>query len=181
MALSGAETGKRNPQYASRFIDTLGTGLGSINMVVDGSLAGGGPIEFFVTCPAGKKLELSMMSIFIEDSAMTADAYGGIANGLTNGITGFVDKVGVGRIPLFEQLPVRTNGDWAAYCTYQLSAYGSGNENLRFTYDFQAEGPGMILYPGDSGGLIIADDMDGLNKQVCRFGMTSYDYHETVI
>lgn len=179
MALSGAYgTRGVNPTFASRFLDTVGDGTGSVDMAVDGSVT---PVEFKVICPPDKLLIGNMFAVLIEDTGVTAENYGGIVGGLTNGVTGYILKADSTLIPWFAQLPVRQNSDWTAYCDSTRSGYGAGSDALRFVYDFQREGPGLALYPGDEGGLIINDDCTTLIKHHCRFGMTQYDYNVPVI
>jgi len=176
MALSGSIHGHRNPQFHSTFLDTVGDGTGSISMNVDGSVT---PVDFKLICPEGKKLIGFSFHVLVEDGGVWgANKYGGLA-AMVNGITGYIKKADETVIPWFAQRPVKEISDWIAYChNYQHIELGIGDQTMTFTYDFRAEGPGLTLYPGDEGGLTISDDLTDLTDHVCRFGVTSYDYHE---
>lgn len=174
MALSGATGGLTNPQFASRFLDTVGDGTGSIHMNVDGSVT---PVEFKIICPPQKKLIGYSFSVMVGGAGnWEIGSYGGIEVGLPNGILGFIDRVGEARQLWFAQLPVQTNADWLAYCSYEQMEWSLDYDAARYTYDFRAEGPGLVLYPGDVGGLIMNDNLTSLTDHVCRFGITEYDY-----
>jgi len=172
MAISGARGGERNPEFYTRFLDTIGDGTGSIDMNIDGSVT---PVDFMVTCPPNRKIKGFSFAIIIKDLDVWGDdRYGGL-DPLPNGVTGFLQRVGEPRQDWFAQLPVRTNTDWLTYC--HASTNSQFEKSVRFEYDFRKEGPGLHLYPGDYGGISINDDLTLLDGHFCRFGMTIYDYH----
>lgn len=156
---------------ASRFMDTVGDGTGSIDMNVNGSVT---PVTFKVTAAANELLIVNRAIIFIKDSgSLDADSYGnGLA--LTNGITGSVIKSDATEIPMFGQHPVKTNGDWAAYC-YDIAdhSFGIGDSILSARYTFTRDGGPIGLMPGDSLEVYINDDLTGLTGHHIRLGMVS--------
>ena len=163
--------------FATRFMDSVGDGSGSIELNVNGSIT---PVIFRIKPEAGEILYLSRLLWYLRDTG-TLDS-GGFGNGveLTNGIDfGFYS--GEVRYPQqFE--PIKTNGGWAKYCGPDVVplTFGSGDEILSCRYSFykdvdnqRNELPWLAESRDEEFRLIISDDLTGINELHCRIGMFS--------
>lgn len=169
--------------FATRFMDSVGDGSGSIELNVDGSTT---PVIFKIKPAPGEILYLSRLLWYLRDSG-SLDS-GGFGNGaeLTNGIDfGFYFDVGLpseGRYPQqFE--PITTNGGWAKYCGPDVVplTFGGGDEILSCRYSFykdtaivdRTELPWLAHDRLEEFWLIVSDDLTGINELHCRIGMFS--------
>ena len=157
--------------YATRFMDIVGDGSGSIDMHVNGAVI---PVEFKVTATAKQVLLLERIIIYIKDTgAMDSGKYG---NGLvlTNGIHLKVVRTDATEEVLTVQKPILINADWAAYChDLSVHSFGLGDNVLTARWTFNKDGAAIKLAPGDSLVCVIADDLTALTGHKIRVGMTS--------
>lgn len=157
--------------HAARFADTVGDGSGSINANVDGSVT---PVDFMVTAAEKEILVLHRLIVTIVDTApMDSGAYGNNLT-LTNGIKIYC-KTALGvETERTAQHAILTNAAWGAYCyDVQNINWGAGAEQVTCRYTFDNDGESLILNPGESYIIRIADDLTGLIGHHFRLGMTS--------
>lgn len=156
--------------WASRFLDTVGDGSGSIEARVDGSDT---PVDFHYAVPEGKILLIDRLIVWIRDAGtFDADKYGNRLV-LTNGIIGGrTDESGT-FIPRTTQLPVRTNSDWPAYSfSFQYIPIGVGDNVAVAEYSYNKDGGPLVFHGGTSYTLRIADNLLELTGHRFRIGCT---------
>lgn len=155
-------------QWASRFLDLVGDGTGSIEANLDAS---GTPIDFHYTVPEGKILLVDRLIVWIRDSGtFDANLYG---NGLTltNGIVaGITDPEGNFNLRT-NQLPVRTNSDWPAYSfDFQYIDIGVGDNVAVAQYPYERDGASLVVRENHKYTLRIADNLTHLTGHRFRIG-----------
>ena len=146
----------------SRFLDTVGDGSGNKNASVDGSAT---PVEF--KFDGFGIIELTRLIVFIRDSGpITAEGYGAIVGGsLTNGIDVEVWKDGSLHVSLFDNIPVKSNADWARTCfDVAVSSFGSGDNYARAQWILTQGSRSLRLASGDQVIIRINDDLSGLKE-----------------
>ena len=159
---------------ASRFLDALGTGLGSINMNVNGSVT---PQEFKVTAADDELLEIKRLIFFVRDDRGFDAAGFGAGVALANGIEIYKEFDNGDTINLMTQKSIKTNCDFAAYCyDVTLWEFGLGDEFLAARYTFTKDGASIILRPGDSVVCQINDNCSAINEMHMKLGMVSSKY-----
>lgn len=168
--------------FATRFMDTVGDGSGSIDLNVNGSVT---PVTFKITPAPGEILYMSRLLWYLRDTG-SLDS-GGFGNGaaLTNGIDfGFYYDVGLPSEDRYPQQlePIKTNGGWAKYCGPDVVtlSFGQGDEILSCRYSFykdtgleKTEMPWLAGDRLEEFRLIVQDDLTGINECHCRIGMFS--------
>lgn len=140
----------------------------------DGGL---GSRDFIIAPPANEVYELARVLVYIEDTVgVSAEKYGNITAGLTNGIT-FIHKNGGVEYDLMDGDVIKSNADWARECyDAQLLAWGSGNQMVTVRWTFSKSGIPIKL-EGDQGDQLIVrinDDLSGLVAHYFRFQGTKY-------
>ncbi len=163
------ESKRRYGTWASRFMDTVGDGSGSIDAVVDGSST---PVDFHYLVPAGKVALVDRLIIWVKDSGGFDVANYGNGVVLTNGmLDGVTDPAGV--FQHSGDLAVKTNGDWASLCydvTYH--SFGQGDNILVARYSFFKDGSSIMVPAGYKFTIRIQDALAGLTGHRFRLGAT---------
>lgn len=165
-----SELASRGTQ-ASRFMDTVGDGTGSIDMNVNGAIT---PVRFFLRTLVGHVALLYRQIVHLTDTG-SIDS-GGFGNGmsLTNGIEigrwSFTANDWLGP-RLTEQLPITTNTLWAGYgFDLDHNKWGLGDESLTSRFSFFKDG-GPILIGDNCGWAVeINDDLTSLSSFHIRIG-----------
>lgn len=131
---------------------------GSEQQTVDGSVT---PVEFSYTVPVGKKLILSRMLIYIEDStAFSSTVFAGLASALTNGW-----EMSVNGTVLFT---AKNNWQLAIHM-YDVTGnaiFGKTNQTLigRFSFSrFVGGANGITIRAGEDIATIVNDDLTGID------------------
>ena len=149
----------------SRYLDTAGNGTGTKEATGDYSVtAEGFYIEPSPNVDMGN-LQIARIIVFIEDSQnWSANGYGDITAGLTNGIELKVfnedDSVAA---DLTDGIPIKSNADWHSKChdvTY--TSYGVGNDFLSVRWTFTKAGKPITLGYGERLEVMLNDDLTGL-------------------
>jgi len=126
-------------------LSTGGDGTGVVNAT--GTYTPGSPGRFYLQPAAGTVVALHRIMPFLRDSAMLADRYGNIANGLTNGVLLKVFRDGVEELDLFDGVPVKTNAGWGHFM-YDISfttSLGAGDVFMAGRYTMSKFGGPLIL------------------------------------
>lgn len=156
-------------KWASRFLDTVGDGSGSIEADIDGETV---PTVFKYSVPEGKILLVDRLVVWIRDfGAFDAEKYG---NGLTLSagiIGGSVDNKTNVFTPRTTQLPVKSNSDWPAYAfDFTYIPIGTGDNVAVAQYVYENDGAPLVFYGGTGYGIKIADNLSGLTGHRFRIG-----------
>ena len=148
-----------------QFLDRVGNGGNDINMNVDGSVT---PQVFKLLCPTNFTIQLTSISVFIQDaSKFKTDTYGKLAT-LTNGIK-LEYLRGTAIIDATSQLPIRSSSDWLAYAfNSAVTDFGGGQEILALEYNLEYHGRSIKMSPGDEFRAIVRDDLTGLTKHYIK-------------
>jgi len=140
---------------STRILDTVGDASGSIDMRVDGSVT---DAHFFLTVPEGHTYLLSSLTIFVQDSPLSATGFGGgaaLTNGLDFGIT--IDSVFTTRIP---QRTIKTNSDFATFGLDIRPFIGVGTDAYSAHVNFEESYGGRIkLVAGMSYTVVVQDNL----------------------
>lgn len=160
-----------NGRWASRFLDTVGDGTGSINMAVNGAST---PVVFKYTAPEGYRAIINRIIIAIKDSGSIDSGLYGNGEALDNGVTfGIIDKNGVLIDDMTYQLPIKVNTDYQSYChDVTLSSFGSGDSTLTARYTFTKDGAPITIESGNSYAFFINDNLFDLSFHTVRVGAT---------
>jgi hypothetical protein len=113
---------------------------------------------------------VARLLITIEDNTnFIAEGYGGIAGGLTNGLSLSVWSNGAFDFELTHSShPIKANVDWASYCyDFNYSAFGSGNNYANIRWTLERAGSPVKLK---------ADDNDWLQVRVSDTLSTLVDH-----
>lgn len=145
-----------------RYLDTVGDGSGIKSADVNGS---GTQVDFKITCPEGKLLELQRMIVYVTDvGKLQVDKYGKDIV-MTNGITCEVrDPLGAPLIDMFDGIPVKTNMDWSAICYDTLITNGGTQDvsSMSVRWTFSETGQRLALRSGESLVVTINDNLSAL-------------------
>lgn len=140
---------------STRILDDVGDASGSIDMRVNGSITA---VPFLLTVPAGHTYLLVSLTVFIQDSPLSATGFGGgsaLTNGLDFGIT--FDSVFTTRIP---QKPVKSNSDLATFGLTINTFIGTGTDAFSAKVAFKESYGGHIkLEAGFSYTIMVQDDL----------------------
>jgi hypothetical protein len=145
--------------YFSEFASLDGSG------VTFSAIGASSATESYIIEAAGQGLDLARMIVTIEDAAVAADDYGGIASGLDNGIeVRHEDSSGnVLENITMPAVPVVKNVDWAAYCyDGEPRTFGAGNNYFQARWTFTKAGLPLRMAAGDIIRIIIRDGLTGL-------------------
>ena len=148
----------------SRFLDTNFDGTGTKNAVGNYS----GVEEKFGIQPATNQVyAIERMIVSIGDaSGVRADRYGGLAGGLSNGISLRVENyTGTVYALTDSDSLITTNASWGAYCyDVELKTWGSGPELLVARWTFAKSGTPVWLNGSEGERLVVAlnDDCSDL-------------------
>jgi len=123
------------------------------------------PFEFSLEPAAGETLFVTRLLVSVRDLFATAEDYGDITSGLTNGITIKVYEGDLEVADLTDGVAVKTNGDWRRVC-YDATptAWGAGDQYLSARWTFDKHGESLRL-DGDNNEKIVVvchDDLGGL-------------------
>ena len=99
-----------NRPMLSQFVDSLGTGLGVINIVGDYSSSS---TDFWVEPPAGEVWHIMRLMVKIQDSGNFRPEWYGASSALTNGIR-IIHQMDSIENDLTSQLPITDIGEMAA-------------------------------------------------------------------
>jgi hypothetical protein len=161
----------------SRFLDTAGDGSGTKN--ANGNYASAAE-EFLITPDSGEQWWITRMIVSITDTAgMLQNEYGNLGAALTNGIAVDVqDDSGVLYSLTDEDVPVKTNAQWGAYCfDVALFSWGTSptNEELVVRWTFAKSGKPVQLrsWQGEKLVVTLNDDLTGLLTH--RFLVQGYE------
>lgn len=160
--------------WASRFLDTVGDGSGTIDAAVDGSET---IVDFKYVCPAGKICYINRLIVgLVTDGKINSGEYGNIT-ALAVGVTAwFKEKEGDALTDRTTQFPVKKTTDWQMYShDLRISNFGVGNESLTVEHDFRTAGAPLILLPGGEYTIRIADDLTDLVGHYFRLDVASRD------
>jgi hypothetical protein len=155
--MPGAHTGT---PY-TKFLTSAGDGTGNDNL--NGNYAAAAT-DFFFQVPAGFSFDVYSLVIQISDATSFNQVdYGGITNGLTNGVAFFVNA-GAGDIPLLSGKIMRQNFDWYRITPHITLTQWVGTPQtlavaLEMVEDF---GMPLILDAGNKFIARLHDDLTGL-------------------
>jgi hypothetical protein len=124
--------------------------------------------EFYMSCPANQKIALTRMLVKYTDTALSANGYGAAA-ALGQGIKVQVRDSGGSAVLDLTPTPIRTNGDWGAYCydVSFVSAGAAGGDAVALArWTFEKSGRNIVLTSGMRFSVILTDDMTHLTSQV---------------
>ena len=140
-----------------------GDGTGTVNQNGNYSAA---PQLFSVQCPPGVTMFISHVHIVVADNAtINMLDWGGIVNGLTNGIKIETRIGGVVRDSL-EGFRIKQNVDLLAICETEITSYAGGDQAILGVVFFSDSYNGSLqLDPGDYFGMVINDNLSTLAKQ----------------
>ncbi len=157
-----------NRPMVSQFVDSLGTGLGTVNLIGDYS---GLATDFWIEPPAGEVWHLTrLIGIMRYGSALRADRYG--ANVLVNGIK-VIHEVSSSENDLTSQETVQNLAMWGAYCfDAQEHSFGSGDNFFNFRWTFTKSGVSLTLNGDNNDKLIIR-----LEDDFSATGANIVDHH----
>lgn len=148
--------------FFSQLLSTNGDGTGTKEATGDFSSTAS---LFILQPPLNEIYDVARLFVTIRDTMITAEKYGGIASGLTNGIN--IDHREEGDIikDLLGGFDIKTNIDWARFCyDVDLKTWGAGDEFVTVRWTFEKSGEPLILHGGKAGRLVVTcnDDMTGL-------------------
>ena len=162
---------RRRVTLASRFMDSVGDGSGSVDMNVNGSVT---PQMFFIYPRPGHMIFMSRMEPHFTDQG-TIDS-GGFGNGaaLTNGLMfGDYNMVTNTFNPATAQKPIKKNVDFSAYSyDVTVNAWGTGDQSLTNRYTFNEDGSHWNIPDGWAFAAMVQDDLTVLNEFVLHIGCT---------
>ena len=147
-----------------RHLDTEGTGTGSHDANVDGSIT---PQTFRISPPSSGFFAISQLVCFIEDAGnFTTLRYGALPE-LTTGLTiGFFDTdTGALVTDYTAAHKIKTNADWAMFAwETALNTWGGGDSHFVARWNITHTGTRIILPQGGdvSFGVRVSDDLTGL-------------------
>ena len=150
--------------YWSHLCDTNGDGTG-VNDAT-GAYSVGGPGIFHYECQAGERININRLLVYVRMSgAWTAEKYGAIAGGLSDGILVRVKNSSGGvRLDLLNGLAVVSNADWARECHDSTHIdWGSGDEYLSVRWIFRRDSDsGVVITAGEKFEVVCQDDLSTL-------------------
>jgi len=146
-----------------RYLDTNGDGTGTKQAIGDYSVT---PTDFYIQPASGEIYIIHRLIAIIRDtSGAAARDYGNITDGLTNGILVRTYRDGVMENDLTDNLPIRSNGEWARVCfDVELKTWSTGDEILTVRWTFNNSGNPITLNGGKKEKLVLTlnDDLTGL-------------------
>lgn len=157
MAFPGADTTRYSPILRS--LDTVGDGSGTMNAV--GNYVT--PTTFKITCPSGKKYNITEMLVHISGATnFSIGAYGNIAGGRTNGVKIQFTVGGVTSVLNTGEF-FKTNDDWAHVSSYiNHIAYAGGGDSIVVPFSITDFGIPLQLSGGDSLEVVLNDNFTTL-------------------
>jgi len=164
---------KLKERFASRFMDTVGDGTGSIDANVNGSVT---PVHFFIKPEPGHMLLMYRAMIHLTDTG-SLDS-GGFGNGaaLTNGLEYGLWNIAAGDFSgprVTSQKPIVKNMDLAAFAfDLTVHTWGLGDEGLTARYTFDEDGEVIVIPDGYAFALRVQDNLTTLTEFVTRIGCT---------
>lgn len=146
----------------AQLLCTVGDGSGTTEANGDYSDT---PELFKIQPPSNEIYIISRMIVMIRDTNISAEKYGGIVGGLTNGIN--VDERVESKIDedLLGGFNVKSNADWARVSyDVDLKSWGPGDEMIVMRWSFDKSGVPLKLDGYKSGRLVVtcSDDLTGL-------------------
>jgi hypothetical protein len=143
-----------------RVLDTVGDGTGVTNAIGDYSST---ETSFRITDP-DKHFYITRMLVQIEDSGSFATSGYGALAGLTNGIHVHVsDANEVVDNDLTDQLPIKSNNDWARVCyDLKLENWASGNSAVHARWTFTNAGHPIRVEKNHHFEVVLNDNFTGL-------------------
>lgn len=142
----------------SQFLDSLGTGLGVVNIVADFS---GASTDFWIEPPAGEVWHINRLMAKIQGSGTFRPEWYGPTAALTNGIQIIHQRNGIEN-NLTGQLPIRNAGEFAAYLfDLKLHDFGSGDKFITTRWSFSESGV-ILRLDGDTNDKLIVRVNDNL-------------------
>ena len=122
-----------------QFLDTNGDGSGNINF--NGDYSSAQEIAFIQPGP-DEVYRIERLIVTVRDAVgMSAEKYGSIMGGLTNGIQLRVRDDNEVRSNLTNGEPIKSNADWGSFCyDADVKAWGAGDEFLLVRWTFSRTG-----------------------------------------
>lgn len=146
----------------SQFLDSLGTGAGTINIVADFS---GAATDFWIEPPAGEIWHIHRILVKIQASGSFRPEWYGSATALTNGIK-IIHEMSSSENDLTGQLPIKNIGELAAYMfDVQLHDFGAGDKFITGRWSFSKSGVTLSLH-GDTNDKLIVRVNDNMTNLV---------------
>lgn len=150
--------------YWSHLCDLNGDGTGVSNAI--GSYSVGSPGIFHYECQVGERININRMLVFVRDDGVwTAEKYGSIAGGLSDGILVRIkDDAGGIRLDLLNGLTIVSNADWSREChdTTHID-WGSGDGFLTARWTFRNDSDsGAIITAGEKFEVVCQDNLSTL-------------------
>ena len=145
--------------------DTVGDGTGTKNANVNGATTA---VVFKINLPSTRWINLARMIVEVRDAGQfSAERYGFIANGLTNGIQvgRFLTADDSLSVDYLDGLPVKHNAAWGRHCyDTTLRTWGAGDQFLHARWTFSRAGIFTHMRSTDASyfGVKIRDDCTGL-------------------
>jgi len=153
-----------------RYADLTGDGTGSKSAAVDGSVTP----QILKLMPRGaeRHLKVHRMIVSVGDvGSFDADKYGNglvLANGIELGIYSQSDDSL--DFDLLDGMPINTNADWAHTChDLTLHNFGIGNEHMTVRWTFSKAGQPCSIGSEKYLGVVINDDLTGLEHHHFNF------------
>lgn len=158
------DTGQLEVRFVKN-VNGVGAAIGEQNMIVDGSVT---PVEFEYAVEPGLSFYCTSIKGYIVDNvAIDAGEFGGIAGGLTNGIKmELIDPQGLPFNILGPGRTIKVNGDFALYAGVKCQHVGGGNKGLGFDWDFRESTGGIPcrFRGGSIFRITIQDDLTALKR-----------------
>lgn len=157
-----------NRPMISQFADSLGTGLGTVDLIGDYS---GAATDFWIEPPAGEVWHIFRLIGYMRfGSALRADRYGGAA--LTNGVK-LIHEVSSSERDLTSQRSVLHLAEWGAYChDFTEHSFGSGDNFATWRWSFNRSGVALFI-DGDNNDKVIIR----LNDNFSATGVNLVEHH----
>jgi len=148
----------------TRFADTVGDGTGEKNIIGLQT----SPIR--MECAENQSLQITRTLVYIEDNnPMRVERYGGLSDPLTNGIAMWHERDGdIVQEMLDPDVPIKTNGDWAAYAGDLRSINLGQPGNNALVAKWETDEP-LVIGPNEAIVIDLSDDFTGLLKHYFVF------------
>lgn len=140
------------------FLKTVGD---SPDMAVDGSSAF---FDFDFVAPQGRLSIIDEINIVIADTAISPPDFGGITNGLTNGL--LVGSYDVNDTLLFDYtdgFPIKQNFFWGHLAGARVQIDGLGTGSLIIQWKILEREQGLEMLPGQKFRMTVQDDLTSLD------------------
>lgn len=165
-------TWQREAEIASRFMDSVGDGTGSVAMNINASAT---PVFFFTRPSPGCVLFVHRVMPSILDNGIPGTDTFGSMSALTNGVNfGIYDFNTSTFLNRTIQKPIRKNSDFAMY-SYDMNFITQGsNHSVLNEYSYVKDGHPLVIRDYQAYAVQIQDDLTGVLDLSVRVGCVQY-------